>query len=432
MSASHTALRPVLPLFAKGFGVGAAAVGTTLSAYAAARLCTNIPSGMLADRRGRKPLLVWGPAITALGMVGCGMSTSFPQLLAARCVTGVGSALQNTGAQLFLADISTPDNRAQCLGTNQAAALIGSFLGPAVGGVLGELCGLRAPFIATGCAAGVAALYGAIRLPETRKAKSSTALQPPAVAAPASSSSQNTRQEGFAPAKQHQTAMAATDSMAAAPKGANEGAEKKAAASELPAWRRLLGSRNFRAIALVNAAVFTTNNGARAVLMPLLAKETLGMKTSLLGFVFAGMAVVAFLGVLPASRLSDRLGRKWAIVPSAVATAGALLLMARAGCVEAFVGAAALYAVGTAIIGQSPAAYAADVMPADAAGLGLGIYRCAGDLGLMFGPALLGLLADATSVGTALAANAAALTAVIVWFAWTARCPKRMAAEAAA
>lgn len=50
----------------------------------------------------------------------------------------------------------------------------------------------------------------------------------------------------------------------------------------------------------------------------------------------------------------------------------------------------------------------------------------------MFGPALLGLLADATSVGTALAANAAALTAVIVWFAWTARCPKRMAAEAAA
>lgn len=51
------------------------------------------------------------------------------------------------------------------------------------------------------------------------------------------------------------------------------------------------------------------------------------------------------------------------------------------GCVEAFVGAAALYAVGTAIIGQSPAAYAADVMPADAAGLGLGIYRCAGDLG---------------------------------------------------
>ena len=45
-------------------------------------------------------------------------------------------------------------------------------------------------------------------------------------------------------------------------------------------------------------------------------------------------------------------------------------------------GAAAVYAVGTAIIGASPAAFAADIMPAGAAGLGLGIYRCAGDLGV--------------------------------------------------
>lgn len=52
-----------------------------------------------------------------------------------------------------------------------------------------------------------------------------------------------------------------------------------------------------------------------------------------------------------------------------------------AGRVQAFVGAAAVYAVGTAIIGASPAAFAADIMPAGAAGLGLGIYRCAGDLG---------------------------------------------------
>ncbi len=54
-------------LLPQSFGVGAAAVGTTLSAYALARLCMNIPSGILADSCGRKPLLVWGPAITALG-----------------------------------------------------------------------------------------------------------------------------------------------------------------------------------------------------------------------------------------------------------------------------------------------------------------------------------------------------------------------------
>lgn len=52
-------------------------------------------------------------------MIGCGMAMTFEQLLVARWITGIGSALQNTGAQLFLADISTPENRAQSLGINQ-------------------------------------------------------------------------------------------------------------------------------------------------------------------------------------------------------------------------------------------------------------------------------------------------------------------------
>lgn len=175
----------------------------------------------------------------------------------------------------------------------------------------------------------------------------------------------------------------------------------------VPAWRQLLSSPDFQLIAAVNAVIFTTNNGGRSVLMPLLAKEHLAMKTSTLGaqgfntadthhaafvhannsamgsgmhraahilliyldsraiahdayahgggyvwaphipahlaiihsetfllpvgFVFAGMAVVSFLVILPASRVSDRLGRKWTIVPSAVAMATALLLMAAAG-----------------------------------------------------------------------------------------------------
>lgn len=53
-------------------------------------------------------------------MIGCGLAMNFEQLLVARWITGIGSALQNTGAQLFLADISTPSNRAQSLGINQA------------------------------------------------------------------------------------------------------------------------------------------------------------------------------------------------------------------------------------------------------------------------------------------------------------------------
>lgn len=52
-------------------------------------------------------------------MIGCGMSGSFGQLLAWRWVTGVGSALQMSGSQLYLADISMSSNRARTMGTNQ-------------------------------------------------------------------------------------------------------------------------------------------------------------------------------------------------------------------------------------------------------------------------------------------------------------------------
>lgn len=54
----------------------------------------------------------------AAGMLGCGLSRTFTHLLVARFVTGMGSALQMSGSQLFLADISQRHNRARSLGTN--------------------------------------------------------------------------------------------------------------------------------------------------------------------------------------------------------------------------------------------------------------------------------------------------------------------------
>ncbi len=49
------------------------------------------------------------------------------------------------------------------------------------------------------------------------------------------------------------------------------------------------------------------------------------------GLLFAAMAVVSFVGVMPASFVADKLGRKWTIVPSCLGLAGALLLMAVTG-----------------------------------------------------------------------------------------------------
>ena len=74
----------ISPLFATEFGVGAAAIGLTLSSFALARLILNVPLGVLSDRYGRRMLLISGPIITGIGMVGSGLSQNIEQLLACR------------------------------------------------------------------------------------------------------------------------------------------------------------------------------------------------------------------------------------------------------------------------------------------------------------------------------------------------------------
>ena len=83
----------------------------------------------------------------AAGMIGCGTAATFQHLLAWRWVTGIGSALQMAGAQLFLADISQSSNRARSLGINQvnAACQAGKLLLPQAAAVL--VMALRVPVV---------------------------------------------------------------------------------------------------------------------------------------------------------------------------------------------------------------------------------------------------------------------------------------------
>ena len=166
--AGQGVISPVLPLFAEEFGVSIAAIGLTLSFFGLARLILNVPLGVLSDRYGRRLLLVAGPLITAVGMVGSGLAGGLTELLAWRFVAGAGSAMYMTGAQIYLADISSPATRARFIGTNQSALLLGVSVGPALGGLIAEIWDLRMPFFVVGAGALVATVYAYWRLPETR------------------------------------------------------------------------------------------------------------------------------------------------------------------------------------------------------------------------------------------------------------------------
>jgi MFS family permease len=303
-------------------------------------------------------------------MVGSGFAPDIGQLLAWRFVAGAGSAMYMTGAMIYLTDISNADNRGRFIGTNQAALLLGTAIGPAAGGLMAEAWGLRTPFYVVGGAALFAALYSFMRLPETRQ----LALE---------------------------QAEEDRDGSAQAPRGR--------------AWVRMIRSRDFFAVALVTMTIFFTRTASRQTLVPLLAVARFDMSPGMLGAVFTLMSVINVILVAPAAMATDRFGRKWVIVPSMLLTAAGLVFYAGADNLAMFVGASVVLATAASISGPAPAAYAADIAPSEARGLAMGLYRTTGDFGFMIGPPLLGALADATSFSAGLSANAvlAAVSGVV-------------------
>lgn len=348
---------PVLPVFARQLGVGATAAGVAVGAFAFARLLFNVPLGALSDTRGRRLLLVGGPLVVSVGMLGSGWAGTIETLVAWRFVAGLGSSMYMTGAMAYLADIATPSNRARLLGVNQAALLFGTSIGPSIGGLLAERFGLRAPFFTVAVATSVAAIYGWIRMPET------------------------VRRRERDPGETFRSRRAAgLQALRAAP---------------------------FLAIAFVNFAIFLTRGTARQTLIPLSGVDRFGLSLEEIGLLLGAMALLNMVLLPPVSSAADRWGRVRLIVPGSVIAGAGLFVLGFADGAGLFVAGGLLLGLATSVTGPAPAAYVADITSDTDRGLTMGTFRTAGDLGLMIGPPLLGMAADRGGYDLAFGINAA-------------------------
>ena len=374
-------ISPVLPLYAKDFGVGATMVGATISVFGLARMLLNLPAGLLSDRFGYRLLLVGGPAITAIGSLLCAVAGDIWQLLAFRFVAGAGSALFMTGALILVTDISTPENRGRMLSLQLGSLLLGVSIGPAVGGLTAQFFGLRAPFVVVGLLAAGCTVWAMRRIPQSQRA---------------------------APAFVDQAGDHAADE-----------APTTAASASL---RSLFINPGFILISLVSFSIFFTRTGSRQTVLALMGSERLGLSAGALGGIFAMMALLNLIAIGPSGAWADRFGRKRVIVPSLCIMVVALGLFAVSGGLWLFLAAAVLQGIGTGLGGPAPAAYAADVIPSGARGVGMGLFRTYSDIGFVAGPLLLGWIADTTgSFGWALSLNAALIAACALLFGLFAR-----------
>jgi len=121
--------------------------------------------GNLGDRFGRKPVLLASLAVLTADYAVLALAGSVWIFFFARLVTGIASATYSTSTA-YIADISTPQEKAQRFGLIGAAFGAGFVLGPAVGGMLAEF-GLRAPFVAAALVAGANLLFGAVVMRES-------------------------------------------------------------------------------------------------------------------------------------------------------------------------------------------------------------------------------------------------------------------------
>jgi DHA1 family tetracycline resistance protein-like MFS transporter len=161
---------PVMPQLIQsltGGTIGEAAQvgGWLLFAYAIMQFLFSPVVGRLSDQFGRRPVLLvslFGFGLDYLLLV---FAPSIEWLFAGRLIAGITGASFTT-ATAYIADVSTPEKRAQNFGMMGAAFGLGFIIGPALGGLFAHW-GLRAPFVAAAVLTFLNWLYGYFILPES-------------------------------------------------------------------------------------------------------------------------------------------------------------------------------------------------------------------------------------------------------------------------
>lgn len=139
--------------------------GWLMILYAVTQFLLGPTIGNLGDRFGRRPVLLGSLGGYAIDYLLMGFAPTLPWLFLGRALAGIFGGTYGP-CQAALADITPPEERARLFGYVGAAFGIGFIVGPAIGGLLGEI-GPRAPFYAAAALALINFIYGLTVFPET-------------------------------------------------------------------------------------------------------------------------------------------------------------------------------------------------------------------------------------------------------------------------
>ena len=345
-------IAPILPLYARSFGVGYDAAGLLISAFAMARLIFDLIAGPIVDRWGERLTATAGVLFLGVSSILTAKAPNFPLAVFFRGVGGAGSSVMFAAMYSYLLKVVPKDRMARTLGIFFGSFNIGFIAGGPAGGLIAQHYGLASPLLFY---AALCFLTGGLYL-------------------------------RYLPDPNH-SAQASVDAF--------RGGE--ASGARLSTWttiKELLAIRGFVTAIVANLAFFWVIAGAYDTLVPLFGREHLGMSTVGIGAGLAATIAGEFLVLYPAGTAADRFGRKPLMVPALIWLAVAIAAVGWAGSPGFFILLLGVVGFGSGSVAVSPTAILSDVVPDGRSGTAVGVFRFCGDLGFVLGPLVAGVTAS--------------------------------------
>ena len=357
------------PLFAFAVTGNVFLVGVLLASTAIPRVFTGPLTGFLADRFGRKPLVILGPIIRGLSNVGQFLADDYVTFLVLEMIGQVGVAMWGTSSNVLMSDVTQRETRGRMLALRQMSMRLGFVLGPAAGGVLAAIFGLQSVFLLNGLSKIVIVVVVLLMVRETR------------------------------------------------PEGAGRLREGERRGFTLAPFR----DRTFLVLAAATAAFAMSNAGVMQTLIPVYAVDVAKVNEAAVGGLISIGSAVTFLFAFPNGVIADKYGRKWSLVPGLMLLSTASFALMLGGFYAALVVAVCIKGLGEAMAMGTTQTYAMDVAPPDRRGAYLGLWTFSQSVGATSGPLLLAGLYNYLFPNAAFAVMGVTLLGVGLLVAFVAR-----------
>jgi MFS family permease len=349
LAVSNGFVVPVLPLWVKDLNVSYGLIGLVLSGQGIGMLLGDLPAGVLARRLGQKRAMLLGVGCTALSTAALFWARTVPAALICRLLAGFGTALYGVARHAYVAGAVSSGSRGRAISLFGGLMRVGRFVGPLAGGVVAAAYGLQATFLA----------YGAVGV----------------------------------------MAMAVMAAFVRSASGAPD--ERAPAAHKGSVWALFRTHWRVLASAGVGQLFAQTIRAGRSAIIPLYAADVVGLNVQQIALIVSLASAVDMSLFVPAGLLMDRLGRKFAVVPSFAIQARGMALMPLTGSFYSLLGVTILIGFGNGLGAGSMMTLGADLSPPESRDEFLGVWRLIGDGGHAGGPYAVGQVADWVALPTA-------------------------------